>query len=83
MRKNYPMFSSEVNDIFQEAYYNLTYLLGYSDNNIKIYMGLYDEIESKIYELYKKLLSNNAQVTYINLYKTWGRLIVINELRSY
>ena len=90
MRTNYPIFSDEVNDIFQELYYKLVFLLGYTESNEeKIYKGLYDEIDSKIYtltnssilqEIDDKLVYNTPVP--IPLYSTWGAYIVINELRS-
>lgn len=92
MRTNYPLFSKELNDIFQDLYYKLVYLLGYTDSDAaKSYEGVYDNIELTIYELTNSLIlqedSSNTLIYQtpngnIPLYSVWGNYIIMNELRS-
>ena len=94
MRKNYPLISAEINDIFQELYYNLTFILGYDDpTGATLYEGKFDVIEKSLRESIHKVMhqlnsSGNALVINRNtdneipLYTTWGRYIIINNLRS-
>ena len=94
MRPNYPVISAELNDLFQDLYYKLTWILGYDDDNGNTtYQGQFDLIENRLREaIYISLLQlNNTQdslvfnegTTYeVEVYSTWGRNIIINELRS-
>jgi len=91
MRTNYPLLSKELNDTFQELYYRLVYLLGYTeDDSLKTYQGLYDELEQTIYTLTNNIIlqEESDALVYtssngtIPLYDVWGTYIVINELRS-
>ena len=92
MRKNYPLFSKELNDIFQELYYNLVFLLGYdNEQNERTYNGLYDTIERDIGIMANAIIlqESNNTLSYKNesnnidipLFSKWGTYIVINELR--
>jgi len=93
MRTNYPLLSEELNDLFQDLYYKLVYLLGYTLNNSeKTYIGVYDTMEQKIQKVtnYIMLLENkNRQIILqspigeILIYKKWGPLIVLNEMRRF
>ncbi len=94
MRKNYPLISAEFNDIFQDIYCKLTYILGYDDDTgTTTYSGQFDDIEHKLREsvyIVVNQLSGDALVLNKNadaskeipLYTTWGRQIIINKLRS-
>lgn len=82
MRKNYPLLSQEINDIFQDVYYKLVYIIGYDDENgDPKYKGKYDEynerIRRQVYTLIFDLLGNTTH----QVYRTWGRHIARNELR--
>ena len=96
MRKNYPLLSKELNDMFQELYYRLVYLLGYdNDQNQRTYTGVYDTIEIQIGELIynisfqltpekdKLIIKNPSDSKPAHVYNEWGNYIVINELRSF
>ena len=96
MRKNYPLMSKELNDIFQELYYKLVYLLGYDDDqNVRSYVGVYDTIEETIGTLIYKItfqvtkdkdklvITNPASNKPAAIYNELGNFIVINELRSF
>lgn len=91
MRKNYPLLSQEVNDKFQDLYYKLTYILGYTDeNNDKTYIGQFDKIEDSI-----KVAIQNITLQYVDsddlvifnsinslqLYSIWGKQMLIHKLR--
>ena len=91
MRTNYPVLSKEVNDMFQDLYYKLVFLLGYAEGDEpKTYQGKYDELESTIQTLTNSIIlqETDASLVYqsqagsIPLYDVWGTYIVINELRS-
>lgn len=89
MRTNYPIFSKELNDIFQELYYKLNYLLGYVNESYeKTYTGVYDTLETKVRTLTNNnILTLNDSETELEVYSESvysyiGKLIVINELRS-
>jgi hypothetical protein len=91
MRKNYPLLSQELNDMFQDIYYKLVYLLGYDAADG--YTGLYDEIEDQIaaltpcISLHSNDIGSELELSYPGslddyfVYSTWGKLILINELR--
>jgi len=95
MRTNYPLLSKELNDIFQDLYYKLVFLLGYADGDEKkTYQGIYDDLDSKIYTLTNASIlqdseGDNPQLVYkapalaspIPVYSTWGQYIIINDLR--
>jgi len=88
MRKNYPLMSKELNDLFQDLYYKLVYLLGYdNDNNIRTYVGLYDEIEIQITTIINNSilfqLTNNNDINQPTIYHKFSQLTAINELRSF
>jgi len=91
MRTNYTLISAELNDKFQDLYYKLTYMLGYSDElGNKIYIGEFNKFETKLrklnYNTALQLDNNNLVLDIdnmnIKLYTVWGRHILINKLRS-
>ena len=94
MRKNYPLISAEINDKFQDLYYKLTYILGYDDEEGNtLYQGKFDIIEdslrNSVYKIIHQLSSDESSLVLnrnttneIPLYSTWGRYIIINNLRS-
>jgi hypothetical protein len=97
MRKNYPVSSEELNDVFQDLYYKLTYILGYDDDDNatteKPYRGQFDMIEHRIREavyliLFQenetkdKLILNKGTNNEVALYSVFGKRIIIDELRS-
>ena len=81
MRPNYPLLSEELNDIFQDAYYKLVYILGYDgeDGTLK-YLGKYDEFENRIREQIFTIVFDLILGT-PHVYPTWGQFIEINNLR--
>ena len=94
MRKNYPVLSEELNDKFQKLYYDLTYILGYDDENgVPTYSGQFDYAEQDLRDaIYlvlpqlnasqDQLILNKGTSNEVELYSLWGKYIVINELRS-
>ena len=84
MRKNYPVFSKEFNDIFQDLYYKLTYLLGYDDSNGNTtYIGKLDVYESDINTKINTVVTilNDDSVTY-DKYTLINKAILINKLKG-
>jgi len=94
MRKNYPLLSEELNDMFQDLYFKLTYILGYDDDEgVQTYKGQFDIIEEDLREaIYLVLFQmNNSKDQLVvakdtayesAVYSTFGRCIIIKELRS-
>jgi len=94
MRPNYPLISFELNDMFQDLYYKLVYILGYdNEENETTYTGKYDKIEINLREsVYKIINQLDSYETSLVLYKgttqeiplfsKWNKYIIINELRS-
>ena len=82
MRKNYPLLSQEINDIFQDVYYKLVYVIGYDseDTTQKTY-GKYDEYEAIIKEQINTLIFNFLNDENQPVYRDWGRHIIRRELR--
>jgi len=82
MRKNYPLLSAELNDIFQDVYAKLVYVIGYdSETGKPKFKGQYDLYEERI-----RIQINSIIFTFISdeqqpVYKTWSRHTVRNELR--
>lgn len=48
MRSNYPISSTELNDIIYSAFENLTYLIGYENASGVIISGYLDQLETSI-----------------------------------
>jgi len=90
MRTNFPIISDELNDLVQELYYKLTYLLGYVNESYdKTSNGIYDLLETRIRTLVNNTMltlsaNNTTLIMYDSiLYRQVGRTLTINELRSF
>jgi len=83
MRKNYPLLSQELNDIFEDTYYKLVYIIGYdSEDGKPKFNGKFDIYEEQIKALIITIALQYLGDENFPIYKTWGKHNIRNELRS-